>query len=556
MEAADILCDSLFLWQKNRKECADTLLKLVQELENVPQGSNIFQVLRASISAATSTCPTSTLKKASVSSITFNKATELIKEDEKVGTNIQKQLRDLKVRCGGAPLGAHADELDCEVTSRLMWALAKKRKTPVPLDFLRGFNRATFFRHMTPGGLAPAEASDYICKALGLDRSPEITSSLKVSAKEMMKNIGRIGIKAAKAGSGVLGATGLGISLYDLIGECEKMVKGNWITEASKFLQDSSRQILEGQQKLKEQLDAMHEIIQKLVQMKSLIKALGGYSLSMNENEQRIMNYIMGTCTDNTVLSWLQTVTHQIEFVNLLRFLLENLDPIFDDLTNPSGVDIDIVIVAHGSIVAEFMYAGGLVPTPNIRDTILYSPWNCSIDSNTAFAIAQGFIRVTNREFYNNSNIAHCEPNPLPDHWNSMRGSLHNIPGILLAPVTPEERAWDFFQQFWENRGMEVEDRVIIPYVVPQNMVNAFRQIPLYMFIFVTSFILMRYNKTATVHLAACLGREGSPLRPVEWRTQYAYTSDGTVMTVNMENRNMNTVFFRALSSLFDRIRR
>ncbi|KAK7140841.1 hypothetical protein R3I93_015088 [Phoxinus phoxinus] len=563
MEAAKLLCDSLFRWLENREECAGELSKLTQELENVPQGSNIFQAFRAVLSrsaASASVSPTPTATEAGVSSSAFNKASELIKEDEKVGTSIQKLLRDLKVRCGEdlkvrcgeAPLGAHADELDCEVTSQLMWALARRSKTPVPLDFLRGFNRATFFRHMTPGGLAPAEASDFICKALGLDRSPEITSSLKVSAKEMVKNIELIGIKA-EAGSKALGATGLGISLYDLIGECEKMVKGNRVTEASKFLQDSSRQILEGQQKLKEQLDAMHEIIQKLVQMKNLIQNLGGYSLSMNEDEQRIMAYIMGTCTDNTVVSWLQELTHQNEFVNLLRFFRENLGRIFLDLTNPSGDDIDIVFVAHGRIVDLFMPAGGLVPTPNIRDTVIYSPWNCAIDSNTAFGIAQGFIRVTNREFYNNmvGNIAQFEPNPLPDHWNSMRGSLHNIPGILLSPVTQEERAWDFFHQFWTNRGMEIEDRVIIPYVVPQDEVNAFREIPLYMFIFVTSCILSIHDRTATVHLAACLGRGGSPARPEEWRTQYAYTSDGTVMTVNMDDRDMDTELFRALRSLF-----
>ncbi|KAK7137475.1 hypothetical protein R3I94_013201 [Phoxinus phoxinus] len=259
MEAAKLLCDSLFRWLENREECAGELSKLTQELENVPQGSNIFQAFRAVLSrsaASASVSPTPTATEAGVSSSAFNKASELIKEDEKVGTSIQKLLRDLKDRCGEAPLGTHADELDCEVTSRLMWALARRSKTPVPLDFLRGFNRATFFRHMTPGGLAPAEASDFICKALGLDRSPEITSSLKVSAKEMVKNIKLIGIKA-EAGSKALGATGLGISLYDLIGECEKMVKGNRVTDASKFLQDSSGQILEGQQKLKEQLDAM-----------------------------------------------------------------------------------------------------------------------------------------------------------------------------------------------------------------------------------------------------------------------------------------------------------
>ncbi|XP_056094789.1 uncharacterized protein LOC130073415 [Rhinichthys klamathensis goyatoka] len=456
-----------------------------------------------------------------------------MKEDEKVGTSIQEQLRDLKARCGetlkdecgGAPLGAHADELDCEVVTRLMGALARRRDTPVPLDFLRGFNKATFFRHLTPGGLDPAEASDFICKAMSL-------------------------------GSREQGVISLGVSLCDLIGECENPSKRNQVPDTCKFLRDSAREIQEGQQKLKEQLDAMNEIIQKLFRMKRIIKDLGGYSLSMTENGQRIMAYIMGTCTDNRVVSWLQVLSNQTEFVNLLRYFLERLDHILPDLSLPSGGHIHIVFVGHGSIVDQFMPSAVLVPTPNIIDTILYSPWNCAIDANAAYAIAQGSIRVTDREFYNNSKTAYYEPIPLPDRWNSMRASLHNIPGILLAPLTPEEGAWALFHQFWMNRSMEIEDRVIIPYLVPQCLVNAFGKIPLYMFIFATSFLLMLSNKTATVHLAACLVRDGSTPRPVEWRTQYAYTSDGTWMSVNMDNRNMNTDLYRALRSLFDRNRR
>lgn len=587
MEGADILCKSLFRWLENRKECGEKLLELAQELEDVHRGSNIGQVVGAATSvlsitgalfatvmtgglaspllaaatvgtvAGTAVSVTSTLVEAFISSSTFKEATKLIKEDEKVGASIQEQLQDLKDRCGEALVEDHADELDCEVTTQLMWALARRRNTDVSLDFLRGFNRATFFRHMTPGGLAPAEATRFICKALSaVSLFTVMTFSLKVSAKEMMKNIGRIGIKsAAKAGARALGVIGLGISMYDLIVTSEELIKGNRVTEASKFLRDSAREILDGQQKLKEQLDAMNEITQKLFQMKNLIKNLGGYSLSMDENQQKIMDYIKGTCTDNRVLSWLQGITHQIEFVNLLKFCQERVGPIPEDLSTAGGDHIHIAFVAHGRIDDRFMPAGVLVPTPNIRDTILYSPWNCGIDSKAAFAIAQGFIHVTNRQFYNKNTDAYCEPNPLPQHWNSMRGSLHDIPVILLSPVTPKDAAWALFQQFWMNR-MDLEDRVIIPFIVPEDLVNAFGEIPLFILIFVASFILMLCNKTATVHLVACLGRGGTPLRPVEWRTQYAYTSDGTWMSVNMDNRNINSVLFRALRSLFDRNRR
>lgn len=103
---------------------------------------------------------------------------------------------------------------------------------------------------------------------------------------------------------------------------------------------------------------------------------------------------------------------------------------------------------------------------------------------------------------------------------------------------------------------MEIDSRVIIPYVVPQHQVNAFGEIPFYIFVFAASFILMLNKATATVHLAACLDHAGSMERPVEWRTQYAYTNDRAVMSVNMDERIVNPALFRAFRSLFDRNRR
>ncbi|XP_048035677.1 uncharacterized protein LOC125261125 [Megalobrama amblycephala] len=296
----------------------------------------------------------------------------------------------------------------------------------------------------------------------------------------------------------------------------------------------------------------MHEIIEKLFQMNNLIKNLGGYSLSLNQDEWAIINYIMGTCTDSTVVSWVQESAHQIEFVNLLRFVMRNFGPTIENLTRPGGGHIDIVFVAHGRIVDQFMPAGVLVPTRNIHDTILYSPWNCAIDAYAAFGIAQGLIKVTNRQFYNMRNRVYCDPYPLPDRWNSMRGSPHDIPMILLSPVTPKDAAWNLFNFLLNSADLFTGDRVIIPYLVPQDLVDAYAEIPLYMFIFLTSFILMLFGKTATVHLAACLVHAGSTVE--WWRRQYAYTlSDPTCMTMNMDFRPITSKLLDALILMFDR---
>lgn len=272
----------------------------------------------------------------------------------------------------------------------------------------------------------------------------------------------------------------------------------------------------------------------------------------MTEADQNIMNYIMATCPDSTVVSWLRQPIRQIEVLNLLRFFDQRLIGLLEDLRRPQGSHIDIVFVAHGEITDQFMPASCLVPAPTITETILYSPWNCNIDSYAACSIAHGRIGLRDRNFYNNNNPVQFVPNALPNRWNCMRESRRDIPTILLRPVVPEETAWRLFYEL-HQRHMEIDGRVIIPYLVPQTCVTAFGKIPLYVFIFMSWFILMAEGTRATIHLAACLGRENSPPRPQEWLAQYAFTNDGTCMTANLDTENVNPELFRAFRSLFDR---
>lgn len=116
------------------------------------------------------------------------------------------------------------------------------------------------------------------------------------------------------------------------------------------------------------------EIIQKLLQVKKLVKDLGGYSLTMSVTDQSIMNYITATCPDSTVVSWLRQPTRQAEFLNLIRFFKERLTGLLEDLRKPQGHHVHIVFVAHGEITDQFMPASCLAPPPSITETILYSP--------------------------------------------------------------------------------------------------------------------------------------------------------------------------------------
>ncbi len=268
----------------------------------------------------------------------------------------------------------------------------------------------------------------------------------------------------------------------------------------------------------------------------------------MTENGQKIMNFIIGTCTDDSVLLWLQL--NQNVFINLLRFYLERLICILGDFSKHRGRHIDIVFVAHGRINTVFMPAGSLAPSPNIRNTILYSPWNCQIDAYAAYSIAQGSIDMRNIKFMN---LVNCESNPLPEDWNYMRQSRHNIPEIILSPLVPEEPAWTQFMTLCTQGIIDIDGRAIIPFLVPKDLVTAFGEIPFYMFVFAASFMLAFFGATATVHLAACLGRAESLPMPVEWRTQYAYTYDGAFMSVNIDEMKGIPTLLRAFLLLFNR---
>lgn len=287
-------------------------------------------------------------------------------------------------------------------------------------------------------------------------------------------------------------------------------------------------------------------------ELKNLIKNLRQYSLCLTEIGQKIINYVIQSCTDDEVVSWLKPLPHQTQFVNLLYFFTKRLNQLPDHLKKYRGGHIDIVIVAHGEITKVLMPARLLVPTPTIIDTILYSPWNCLIDANAACAIAEGWNNTEGREFYNlnPSQPVLFQPNPLPDHWNHMRRSFYSVPEILLTPVYPKEPVWEMFQGLQGH--MDRDGRVIIPYLVPKDCVEAFGKMPFFMFIIALSYILMLNEKKATVHLAACLGGGSEPLQD-HCRAQYAYTNDKVSMTVR--NRDSFRIFslFRAFWAMFNR---
>lgn len=236
MAEADELCDLLFLCLKKRKQCAEKLLALVTELENVHEKSTVCQVVGSTTSViALSTAGVftfltgglagpllvattvgmitgaavdiaSTAIEAIISGSTMNEAKDIIREYEKIGKNIQEAIENLKKKCGSHQNGVHGyTNVGCEVATQIMGALARRNNVDVPLDFLRTFVRSTFSQNL--GGLHAAAAAVpqmlilsavTLCFQLGIE---SFGKGLKAGAKGLGKSAASTSAKVAtKAG--------------------------------------------------------------------------------------------------------------------------------------------------------------------------------------------------------------------------------------------------------------------------------------------------------------------------------------------------------------------
>ncbi|KAL6464545.1 hypothetical protein MHYP_G00268620 [Metynnis hypsauchen] len=574
MEEADELIELLFLWQKQQEACADKLLALAKELESIRCVSNTTQLvgnatavvgfaaaavatfLTAGLAAplaiggaiGTAVSFSSVALETILSSLNMKDAQKIIKEVEETGDKIQGLLTALNDQCAGHVLGAHSsaessDNGESEVISHIMGALARRNRIDVPLDLLRSFNKATFSHQQTLVELGPYATSSWMTGVLSTFLFFSLRTALKASAKKGVKNLGIIGLKTLIKRSALVAGSSLAVvvSLYDFVKNCEEMERNNYVTKASQSLRDAARKIKEDKKTLEEKLDALLDIIKKLLRLKKRIQNLGDYSLDMSEDEQEIVDYIQATCNDPIIISWLKTREHKTDLLNFLRFLRKNLE---EEIRRRNSRDIHIVFVSHGSIDNRFVPAASLV-LANILDTVLYSPWNCFINANAAYGIAQGCITLEQRRFLGGD----ANPYPLPQHWNSMRRSKQRIPQILLAPVGQEEPVWDIFNKL--GGPQQSYDRIIIPYLVPENLKKGFPVLHFQTVISVLSLVLVTTGIRATVHLAACLGRNKTPLMVEEWKRQYAYTVDKTYMTIDLDERTVDPLLFQAFKLMF-----
>ncbi|KAI4894970.1 hypothetical protein NFI96_028732 [Prochilodus magdalenae] len=474
MEDADKLVELFFSWQKKQEKCSEMLLDLAQELETLRCISSTTQIvgsvtsvvgfaaagvaafLTAGLAVPLAVGATGTVLSLSSKAVevgwsikTTIEAKKMIEEVEKIGREIQSLMRSLKDQygrhAGDDASTDSSDDEECEVITRIMGALAKRNNIDVPLDLLRSFNNDTFFYRRNLGRGRPNEAAlKWMSGAVTVVLLSMLNTTLNVSGKKALKSFGIIGMKTLIKRSAVVASSSLAVvmSLYDLYENCKEMLKDSHVTEASQSLRDAAKQIKEDTRKtLIMQTDSLYDvyccrdIIKQLAEVKELIQNLGENSFVKEKDRQRILDYIQATCHDPTILFWLDTCEDET-VLNIISLLMNQLALEMRERSKrdeEDKEDIHIVFVAHGSITDQFVPAASLV-SENITDTLLYSPWNCLIHANAAYGIAKGCIGLQQRQFLTCRGFnTNPDPRPvLPQHWNSMRKSKHDVPQIVL----------------------------------------------------------------------------------------------------------------------------
>lgn len=260
MDEADKLCGLLFLWLEKRKQCEEKLLALAEELEDVHEKSTAFQFVGSATSVIALTTAgvftvltgglaapllvttagtiagaaldiVSTAVEAIISGSTMKDAKNIMQEDEKIVKNIQKAIENLKKECGVQQNGAHGfTDVDYEMATQIVSAVARRNNVDVPLDFIRTFTRSLLFQNS--GGLnatiAAAIPDMLILSVVGLCVQLGITAGAKAVRCCGAKAFASTGAKAfafngakAAASSGAKAATKVGFKVFQFFNPFE-----------------------------------------------------------------------------------------------------------------------------------------------------------------------------------------------------------------------------------------------------------------------------------------------------------------------------------------------
>ncbi|KAF0022254.1 uncharacterized protein LOC118289099 [Scophthalmus maximus] len=633
MATADKLLEMIFSWIEQRKQCADQLSKLAQELESLRMKSKGGQCVGSSVAVVGAACllgagvtiltggaaapllgalgatytgvgavisVASKIIESFVSSDTMKDAKKIEEKSNDIAKNIQRLFEQLKSEKEAVNSFTNPDHLDRHIMTEILRSVARRSGLRRRIRIRMVDNEPQLFY----GG-----GSGFRCGTFGPNPLMNPSVSILVTAagvmafftlsaggkkfnflfvkggQQLLKEISVTGLKTALKGSAMLvgGAIGMAFALPEAIDNWTDLIKNNNVTEASQSLRDTATAIRKIIRTLEQQFDDIKRMLktmdeeqreeeQRLAKVKLIIK-----NPERSSADKRILEmFAMKTCQNQTLQQWLRENSGSEAFFKLVD-LFHLMTKQIADKTNEDDEesdeedeesDVDIIFVAHGSIRDSQVPASCLLPLANIKDVLLYSPWNCVLTAHAAYGVATGLIQPPHRRFYCKKlsdcpipedrqnpqhHYNHHQPRKLPSQWNSMkRAGSQAIPNIMVSTLkVPKDGAWTSFVNLTETHGQPGRSRIVIPFILPGLTVR----IPFFVVTWVMSLVLLVFRLKATVHLAACLGDRSTRGKFARdfLETQYSYTVDNTGMTSSATMLPIRRAdLYRAFQAVFD----
>ncbi|KAF5899569.1 FERM domain-containing 7-like protein, partial [Clarias magur] len=309
MGVADELCEELFRWLKQQETCANDLMTLAHELEKLREvmtvgqfvgntatvlgsatlvGTGIATLLTGGLAlpllagAAGITVGAGTVTSFALSLVEKWKSSDAMKnaektaaQIEKIRNNIERLQKKLSEECESQDLDASSsDEVQFEITARILRAMARRSGRDLPLSRLRHILRSngmyTHYRYPEfNSNLAFFQTVSLLLGLFGfsvLFLKTTATKGAKVYTSFVTEGMAALSLKTVLKGTGQVtgGLLGLVLTVPDLVDNCEELIKNKHQTEASSFLKQKADEIREAVKKLKKQLNELQEMLSQI----------------------------------------------------------------------------------------------------------------------------------------------------------------------------------------------------------------------------------------------------------------------------------------------------
>ncbi|KAG7328173.1 hypothetical protein KOW79_008117 [Hemibagrus wyckioides] len=308
MDLADRLCNELFRWIEKQEECAEHLMDLAKELEEMTTamtagqlvgntatvlgsaaliGSGIATFLTGGLAAPLLVISAGiTAGVGTVASVTFKlldswKSSKSMKDAEKTSGEIEKIWRNIEslqkklseeYKSQDLAKDFSFDEVQCEITARMLRAMGKRSGRYLPLSYLtRILRNDGMYRDRYQGFVVGKEFITCVSTLLVFTGFYLIfvNTATKKGAKHVLTTVIKTGMATMKTllkgtSQAAGGAIGLVFALPDLIDNCEKLFKGENQTDASSYLRKKATEIRVAVKKIKKQLNELQEMLNEI----------------------------------------------------------------------------------------------------------------------------------------------------------------------------------------------------------------------------------------------------------------------------------------------------